>query len=280
MFTLTEVPSKPNIHPTASVHPSAILGKDVSIGPYSIVGKNVIIGDRTKLEAHVLIEKWTQIGDDCHIHFGAVIGSPPQDTKYEGEKSWVVMGDRNVIREYVTINRSTGKNNITKIGSDCLFLTNVHIAHNCELGDHVIIANATALGGHTIIEDYATIGGITGIHQFVRIGKGSMVGGFTGVYQDIPPFMLCEGNPAYVRGINAIGLKRLGMSVKQVSLMKKAFKLLYRTDLNTTQAVKEIKDFEHELPELEQLVSFLKADTIRGITKKIPDPITDIDPSK
>ena len=178
-FLLTAKPSRPQIHSTASVHASAILGKDVVVGPYSIIGENVIIGDRTVLEAHVMIEKWTRIGEDCHLYFGAVIGSQAQDIKYGGEKTWVVIGDRNEIREYVTINRSTGKDTLTQIGNDNIFLTNVHIAHNCQVGNKVIIANMTNLGGHTVVEDFATIGGMTGIHQFVRIGRGCMVGAYT-----------------------------------------------------------------------------------------------------
>ncbi|MGE4169517.1 MAG: acyl-ACP--UDP-N-acetylglucosamine O-acyltransferase [Candidatus Margulisiibacteriota bacterium] len=268
VFTLALKPSRPQIHPTASVHSSAILGKDVSIGPYCIVGENVVIGDRTQLEAHVMVEKWTRIGDDCRIYVGCVIGSAAQDVKYGGEKTWVVIGDRNEIREYVTINRSTGKNTITEIGSDNIFLTHVHIPHNCRIGNHVIIANMTNLGGHTIVEDRATIGGMTGVHQFVRIGQGAMVGAYTRLPQDVPPFMLCEGNPAYIRGMNLVGLKRRGVSKQGIAEIKEIFKVLYRSDKNTTQALDEISKMTMETPEAQHLMGFLKAESHRGITKK------------
>ncbi|NDC82847.1 3-hydroxyacyl-[acyl-carrier-protein] dehydratase FabZ [bacterium] len=168
VFNLAVVPSRPQIHSTAHVHPSAILGKDVEIGPNVLIGEHVIIGDRTRIEANVVIEKWTRIGADNHIHFGCVIGSDPQDSKYKGERSWVVIGDRNVVREYVTINRATGKNETTEIGSDNLFLTSCHIAHNCRIGNGVTIVNHVNVAGHCVIEDKAIIGGMTGIHQFTR----------------------------------------------------------------------------------------------------------------
>lgn len=267
-FLLSEQPSRPQIHPTASVHASAILGKDVVVGPYSIIGEDVIIGDRTVLEAHVMIEKWTKIGEDCHLYFGAVIGSEAQDVKYHGEKTWVVIGDRNEIREYVTINRSTGKDTITEVGSDNIFLTHVHIAHNCKIGDGVIIANTTNLGGHTVVEDKATIGGMTGIHQFVRIGKGCMVGAYTRLPQDVPPFMLCEGNPAYIRGLNLIGMKRRGVSRKGIQEVKDIFKALYRSDKNTSQALQDLSEQTFETEEAQYVLSFIKADSHRGIIKK------------
>ena len=225
-FSLNHVPSSPQIHPTASVHPTAILGKDVTIGPNSIVGEHVEIGDNSILEANTFVEKWTRIGDDCHIHFGCVIGSAAQDIKYKGEKSYVVIGDRNQIREYVTINRPTGKDTTTEIGSDNLFLTNVHIAHNCKVGNRVIIANMTNIGGHSIVEDACVIGGMTGIHQFVRIGRNSMVGAYTRLPQDVPPFMLCEGNPAVIRGINSVGLRRNNISRDAIKEIREIHRML------------------------------------------------------
>ncbi len=271
MSSLTEPPSKPNIHPTASVHPSAVLGKDVHVGAYAIIGESVIVGEGTRIDAHAVLEKWTQVGAGCNIHFGAIIGSPPQDLKYKNEKSWVVIGDRTDIREYVTINRATGKDKVTKIGSDCLFLTNVHVGHNCEIGNGVVIANATHLGGHVVIGDKANVGGITGVHQFVRIGAGAMVGGYAGLYQDIPPYMLCEGNPAHVRGINVVGLRRRGLERDGISAMKSAFKLLFRSKLNTKQALSEIDNIPDQPKELEEFIKFLKAESARGISKKSPE---------
>jgi UDP-N-acetylglucosamine acyltransferase len=265
---LAPKPSRPTIHPTAFVHASALLGKDVVVGPFSIVGEHVEIGDGTILEAHVMVEKWTKIGKDCHIHVGCVIGSDAQDVKYGGEKTWVVIGDRNEIREYVTINRSTGKDTITEIGSDNIFLTHVHIPHNCKIGNHVIIANMTNLGGHTIVEDKVVIGGMTGIHQFVRIGQGAMVGAYTRLPQDVPPFTLCEGNPAHIRGLNLVGMKRRGVTRQGIQEVKEIFKTLYLSDKNTSQALQDLAAMSFETSEAKHLVAFVSQETSRGILKK------------
>ena len=266
-FAFSQIPSRPNIHPTASVHPTAVLGKDVIVGPYSIVGEEVFIGDRTTIEAHVMIDKWTQIGEDNHIHFGAVIGSPGQDTKYSGEKAYVSIGDRNELREYVTINRATGKDQVTRLGNDNMLMTNTHLGHNCNVGSNIIMANMVHVAGHVTIEDYAIIGGLTGVHQFVRIGKGCMIGGYSGLAQDVPPFMTCDGNPAYVRGINAIGIKRRGGDSSTVKELKEAYKLLYRSDVTHKEAIARIEK-ESNSDTLAHLVAFLKQDTSRGISKK------------
>lgn len=267
-FSLNETPSRSQIHPTASVHASAILGKDVIIGPYTKIGENVVIGDRTILESNIMVEKWTKIGSDCHIHFGTVLGSAAQDVKYVGEKTWVVIGDRNIIREYVTINRSTGVDTVTEIGNDNILLTNVHIAHNCKLANNIIIANMTNIAGHTHVENNVTIGGMTGIHQFCRIGEGAMVGAYTRLPQDIPPFMLCEGNPALIRGVNLIGLKRRGVSREGIKEIRDIHKLIFRSDMNTTQAMDAVNKLTINTREGKHLVDFLKVDSPRGITKK------------
>ncbi|MGA0241705.1 MAG: acyl-ACP--UDP-N-acetylglucosamine O-acyltransferase [Candidatus Marinamargulisbacteria bacterium] len=256
------------IHPTASVHASAVLAQGVHVGPYCIINDGVHIGENTLLRAHVMIDKWSQIGANNTIEYGAVIGAPPQDIKYNGEPSQVVMGDHNQIREYVTINRATGKDNMTKIGSNNMLLTNTHIGHNCTIGDHVVMANVVHLGGHTVIQDYVTIGGLTGVHQFVRIGMGAMVGGYSRLIQDVPPFMLCDGNPAYVRNLNAVGCRRRGMSRSTINELKQLFKLLYRSNLNTKQAIAAFEPKE-SLPEVDQLLSFIQVDASRGISKKV-----------
>jgi UDP-N-acetylglucosamine acyltransferase len=267
-FRLSQEPTRPQIHPTARVHETALLGKDVLVGPNTIIGEDVVIGDNTILEANVVVEKWTKIGENCHIHFGSIIGAPPQDLKYQGEKSWVTIGDNNEIREYVTINRATGKDQITKVGSHCLFLTNVHVAHNCEIGNEVVIANQTTLGGHTIIEDKANIGGMTGIHQFVRIGRGSMVGAYTRLPQDVPPYMLCEGNPAVIRSINLVGMKRREIPKEAINEIKDIYKTIYRSDKNMSQVVSEVSKIKSDHEETNHLISFIQAESIRGITKK------------
>ena len=255
------------IHPTASVHSSAILGQGVHIGPYCIVNEGVTIGDHTHLTAHVMVDKWSIIGKHNAIEFGAVIGSQAQDVKYKGEVAHVKIGDHNQIREYVTINRATGKDQVTEIGSNNMLLTNTHIGHNCTVGNKIVMANVVHVGGHVVIEDNATIGGLTGIHQFVRVGKGTMIGGYSRLIQDVPPFMLCDGNPAYVRNLNAIGCKRSGMSKSTLSDLKQLYKLLYRSNLNTKQALSEFSPSETS-EEVEHLLSFIQQDASRGISKK------------
>ncbi len=256
------------IHPTASVHSSAILGQGVHIGPYCIVNEGVQIGENTILRAHVMVDKWCQIGKNNTFEYGAVIGSQAQDVKYKGELSRVIIGDDNQVREYVTINRATGKDQVTRIGNNNMLLTNTHIGHNCTIGNHVVMANVVHLGGHTVIEDNVTIGGLTGIHQFVRIGVGSMIGGYSRLIQDVPPFMLCDGNPAYVRNLNIIGCKRRGVTRASLNELKQLFKLLYRSNLNTKQAIGEFAPAESSA-EVEKLLDFIQQDTSRGISKKV-----------
>ena len=259
--------SRPKVHPTASVHPTAILDKDVVIGPYSVIGERVFIGRNTIIEPHVYVEKYTKIGENNHIHFGCVIGANAQDIKYKGEESWVEIGDYNIFREYVTINRATGAHNVTRIGNNNMLLTNVHVGHNCSIHNHVTIANAVHLGGHVDIDDGATIGGMTGIHQFVRIGKKTMTGGYARLIQDVPPFMLCDGNPAYVRGLNAVGLRRSKVPKTAFSGLKEAYRLLYRSENNLSQALEKLAALDAS-EQLNELRDFLSQDTSRGISKK------------
>ena len=271
VFNLSVIPSRPQIHATASVHSTVILGKDVEIGPNVIIGEHVIVGDRTKIEANVLVEKWTRIGADNHIHFGCVLGSDPQDGKYKGERSWVVIGDRNIIREYVTINRATGKNETTEIGSDNLILTASHIAHNCKVGNFVTIVNQVNIAGHCEIADRAMIGGMTGIHQFTRIGTGAMIGAYTRLPQDVPPFMLCEGNPAIIRTLNLVGMRRRGLSRDTITEVRNIHRIYYQSGKNASQALAELSSIRFQSPEANHLVDFLKTDSPRGILKRAPD---------
>lgn len=267
LFKLGTRLSRQQIHPTASIHPSAVLGKNVVVGPYTIIGPHVIIGDNTIIEAHVMIDTWTQIGEDCHIFFGSVIGSAPQDLKYKGEFSQVVVGNKTILREYVTINRATGHGNVTKIGDECLFLTNVHVGHNCHIGNRVVITNLTHLGGHTTVEDNVVIGGIVGVHQFVRIGRGAMVGGYSRLPQDVPPFTLVEGNPAYVRGLNLVGLRRSGIPLASIQSIKSVYKTVFRSGLNTSQAMDAIQEMALDDVHANYLVQFLKSSSKRGYTR-------------
>lgn len=267
-FAFTQAPSKPQIHPTAWVHPTAVLGQDVVIGAYSIVKEHVVIGDRTILEAHVMVEKWSQIGEDCHIYFGTVVGSSAQDVKYKGEKSLVKIGDRCVIREYVTINRATGPEAVTEIGCDNLIFTGAHIGHNCRIGNHVILTNLVQLGGHCDVEDHAILGGNVGVHQFVRIGTGSMVGGYSRLASDVAPYTLCEGNPAEVRSLNVVGIKRRGAGMTDLKELKHVFKTLFRNKLNTQQALDALAQMDIQSEYAKRLIAFFNEDSKRGVLKR------------
>jgi UDP-N-acetylglucosamine acyltransferase len=268
VYAFTHTPSRPQIHPTASVHPTAVLGENVKVGAYSSVGEHVVIGDGTRLEANVMIEKWTEIGSDCHIYSGAVIGSQAQDMKYKGERSLVKIGDRNTIREYVTINRATGPDCETVIGNDNLIFTSVHIGHNCTIGNHVILTNMATLGGHVVIEDRVVVGGCVGVHQFTRIGTGAMIGGYSKVHSDVPPFLLCEGNPAEIRTINVVGLRRSGAKSDELNELKHVFKCLFRNQLNTQQALEALAQDDIQGASSQRLIQFMSESSKRGVLKK------------
>ncbi len=255
---------------TAVVHPTAKLGKGVRIGAYSIIGEDVEIGDNTMIGTSVVVSRWTKIGKDCRISHGTTIGTPPQDHKYRGEKSWVVIGDRCQIREFVTIHLPTGEGNTTRIGNDVMIQIYSHIPHNANIGNNVVIAGYVAMAGHAQIDDYAIIGGMTTIHQFVRIGKMAMIGGNSRIAKDIPPFMLAEGNPMQVRALNSVGLMRRGVSAESQNELKKAFKILFKSGLNLTQAIFELKKkLNVSYPEISYLIEFLEQETDRGILKKM-----------
>ena len=246
------------IHPTAIIHATAELEPGVRIGPFCVVEEGTRIGANSVLHAHVTIQKYTQIGQDCEIHGGTILGGTPQDTKFKGEKSFVVIGDRNVIREFVTIHRASGEGKATQIGSDNMLMAYSHIGHNCEIGNHVTMASYVGISGHVTIHDRATLGGITGIHQFCRIGSYAMVGGLSGVSQDIPPYMVANGQRARVIDININGLRRAGISPKVRGELRIAFKLLYRANLNQSQALESIVNEIETSPELEHLLKFIR----------------------
>lgn len=231
------------IHPTAQVDISAKLGEGVIVGPYAIIGKDCHIGDHSEIFAHAVIGSGTIIGANNEIHYGAIIGDKPQDIGYKNESTNVIIGDNNRIREYVTIHKATGPGNSTVIGNNCFLMSFVHIAHNCKIGNNVVIVNMTNLAGHVVIEDNATIGGMVAIPQFLKVGKLAMVGGYSRLFQDVPPFMLAEGNPAEVHAINAVGIKRNPQLIpKEVApVIKDAYRILYRQGLNVSQAVDQIK---------------------------------------
>ncbi len=234
------------------------------MGAYAVVGERVTIGARTEIGPHAILEPFTSIGQECRIFPGAIVGASPQDLKFTGEESYLVMGDRNVVRECVTINRATGLGETTRIGDDNLFMAYVHVAHNCVIGSHTVLSNGVTLAGHIVVEDYARIGGLTGLHQFIRIGKMAMIGGMSRLTQDVPPFMLVEGNPAKVYGTNVVLLQRCEVPANVRTTLKRAYKLLYRSGLNVSQALERMAGLDPS-PELAHLRAFVDRST-RGLT--------------
>jgi UDP-N-acetylglucosamine acyltransferase len=264
------------IHPTAVIHPGAELHQTVQIGAYAVIGNNVKVGPETTIGAHAVLEGPTEIGARNQIFPGAAIGLEPQDLKYDGAPSWVRIGDDNRIREYVTINRATGAGEATLIGNGNLLMAYVHVAHNCLIGDSVVISNAVNLAGHVHIESKATIGGMVGIHQFVHIGRLAMVGGMSRIDRDVPPYMRVEGNPARVRTLNLVGLKRAGMTADQIGQLKKAFRTLYRSGDTLSQGLEHLDllpDNEH----LQHLRRFLQLSQMEGRRGLIPGRRTKVE---
>lgn len=261
---------KSAIHPTAIVDSNARLDRDVKIGPYSIIGGDVEIGAGTTVGPHCVIERWTKIGRDCQIFTGAVLGGVTQDLKFKGERSFVKIGDRNRIREYVTINRSTAKDGATIIGNDNLIMAYSHIAHDCVICNKVIIANCGTLAGHCTMHDGSILGGLAGLHQFVQVGTLAIIGGCSKVVKHIPPYAMADGHPARVYGLNIIGLNRAGISSKAKMYLKRAFKILFNSGHALPRAFKEIKETIPSCKEIDDLVNFLKiakADTKRGVCR-------------
>lgn len=261
----TSHPAGSRIHATALVDPSAELADDVTVGPYSIVGPGVTVGAGTRIGPHVLIERDTTVGAACAIHKGAVLGTDPQDLKYAGEPTQLLVGDRTVIREYATLNRGTTALGHTRVGSDCLLMAYSHVAHDCSLGDHVIVSNAVNMGGHVTIGDWAIVGGMTPIHQFVRIGAHAFVGGGSRAAKDIPPFVKAAGSPIQLYGLNTVGLQRRGFSEDVRRELKRAYRLFFLSTYNTSQALARARDELRALPEIETFISFFEASE-RGVS--------------
>ncbi len=247
------------IHPLAIIHPKARLAPDVEVGPASSIGENVSIDSGTTIAANVFITGETKIGKNNKIFSGAVIGTEPQDLKFRGEKTFLEIGDNNIIREYVTIHRgSAGGIGKTIIGSNCFLMVSSHIAHDCRIGNSVGMTNLTSLGGHVTIGNEVWIGGMVGIHHFVTVGKLAFIGGYSKVVKDIPPFMLADGRPTKIRGLNIIGLKRANFSDAKISILKRAYQLLYRSELNISQALERIEYEVEKIPEIVELIAFIK----------------------
>lgn len=255
------------IHPTAIIQPGAKLAENVTVGPYSVIGENVIIGSGTTVAAHVVIEGWTEIGCDNRIFQFSSIGADPQDLKYAGEKTTLKIGDRNRIREFVTLNRGTEEGGgMTTIGDDNLFMAYSHVAHDCIVNNHVILANGATLAGHVEVESTAILGGLSAIHQFCRIGSHTMISGGAMVAQDIPPYTVAQGDRAKTVGLNLIGLKRRGFSEETVRGIKKAYRVIFRSGLRLEEALAQVDEEIESTPELGHFVNFIK-NSQRGIAR-------------
>ncbi len=251
------------LHPTAVIDPRAEIGPDVVVGPYAVIGPRVVIGESSEVGPHAVLERDVTLGRRCFVGAGTVLGGAPQDLKYRGEPSSVVIGDEVRIREYTTVNRGTAARGVTSIGAGAYVMSYVHVAHDCAIGAHAVIANAVQLAGHVTIGDHATLGGQTPVHQFVRIGTHAFVGGGSRLPQDVPPYTRVAGSPLKLYGINVVGLRRAGFPDDTVRALQHAFRLLFNSRLTTTQAIERLRA-QPGVPEVETLVAFV-AGTERGI---------------
>jgi len=253
-----------SISDLAVVAKSAKIGADVEIGPYAIIEDGVELGPRVRIWPHAYICNGTTIGEETVIHMGAVVGHIPQDLAFEGKKTYLHIGKRNVIREYATIHRGTKEGSSTVIGDDCYLMAVSHVGHNCQLGNNVVVANGALLAGYVTVEDSAFVSGNVVVHQFCRIGRLSMIGGFTGINKDVPPYMLVRG-PSVVRSVNLVGLRRAKLAREVIENIKEAYKILYSSNLNTSQAIEEMKKLKPS-KEIDHLIGFVEGSK-RGICK-------------
>jgi UDP-N-acetylglucosamine acyltransferase len=256
------------IHPTAIIDPKAELDSDVTVGPWCTIGPNVRIGKGTKLVSHVVVDGWTTIGSDNTIFPFATLGLVPQDLKYKGERTELTIGNRNNIREYVSIHLGTAQGGgFTRVGDGNLLMGYVHLGHDVIIGNHAILANYVGLAGHAVIDDYAIIGGQTGVNQFVRVGAHAYVGGQSGIEKDIPPFCIALGNrPMSIRGANIVGLRRRGFAADTITKINEAIKLWIRSDVEKERCLLEIESQYGEIPEIQNLVAFIRSSE-GGVTR-------------
>jgi len=254
------------IHPSAIVSPEAKISPGVEVGAFSIIENDVEIGEGTIVHNNVTIEAGARIGKNNIIYPFSVLAAIPQDLKFRGQHSQLVIGDNNTIREFVTISRSTIEGNKTVVGNNCLFMANSHTGHDCIIGNNCIVVNSVALAGHVVLEDYVVLGGLVGVHQFVKIGKNVMVGAHSMVVKDIPPYGLFSGNPLHYEGLNIVGLKRRNFKPGTIEELKKAYTLIYNSGLNVSQALKKIKSDLPQTKEIKHLVGFIES-CERGISK-------------
>ena len=253
------------IHPTAVVSPDAVIGENVEIGPFALVGEQCTIGDGSVLGPRATLERNVRLGARVKVGVGSVLGGDPQDLKFRGEETWVEIGDGTTIREYSTINRGTTQSYKTTVGRNCLIMSYVHLGHDCHVGDHVIISNGSQFAGHVTVEDRVGISGLCAFHQFVRDGRNAYVGGCSRVAKDVPPFVKAVGNPVKLYGLNSVGLQRSGFSDATIAELKKAYRLLFRSDLNLGQAIERARaELNVGIPEVHAMLAFVEASE-RGV---------------
>ncbi|MFH1976481.1 MAG: acyl-ACP--UDP-N-acetylglucosamine O-acyltransferase [Pseudomonadota bacterium] len=255
------------IHETAIINSSAEIDSNVDIGAYSIIGENVFIGSGTVIGPHVVIDPFVTIGRNCRIFQYAAIGAVPQSLKFEGEKTYVKIGNGTIIREFVTIHRGTGfGGGITEVGEENFLMAYTHIAHDCRVGRKVVMANNATLAGHITIGDHATIGGLVAVHQFVKIGEYAFVGGKSAVVKDVPPYVIAAGDRAELHGLNSVGLKRHGFSPTTLSLLKKTYRIIFRIGLTMNEAIERVRAEVEQIPEVVNFIDFIKSSQ-RGVTR-------------
>jgi len=256
----------PQIHPTAIVAPGAMLAETVVIGPYCVVGEDVALGQRVTLRSHVVIDGRTTIGEGTRLFPFASVGLEPQDLKYRGERSELVIGRNNTIREYVTMNPGTeGGGMVTRVGDYCLFMVGAHVAHDCQIGDHVVMANNATLAGHVTVGDYAILGGLCAVHQYVRIGRHAMIGGMSGVERDVIPYGQVIGDRARLCGLNIIGMQRRGFSREDIQALRNAYQFLFAADGTLSDRVAETAERFGGTGPVDDVISFIRADSSRAI---------------
>src|SRR5450759_196122 len=256
--------TRQRIHPTAIISPDAEIAADVEIGAFAIVGEGCVIGAGSVIAPRATLERNVTLGCSVKVGIGTILGGAPQDLKYAGEETSVEIDDDTMIREYVTVNRGTSHSFKTTVGKDCLLMTYVHIGHDCRVGNSVILSNVVQLAGHVAIEDKAIISGLSAVHQFARVGRHSFIGGMSRVSKDIPPFLKAVGSPVKLYGLNTIGLQRSGMDEATILELKRAYRLLFRSDLNITQAIERAQSELDPLPEVQELLRFVEASE-RGV---------------
>ncbi len=255
------------IHETAIVHPNARIGRNVVIGPYAIIGEHVVLGDNCVVGPQVQIDGWTTIGEGNRFYHGATIGCEPQDLKFEGEKSFLIIGDHNLFRENVTISRgTTGGGGETLIGNHNLFMAYSHIAHDCKVGNHIVLGTYSGLAGHVTIEDRVIISSMSGAHQFTKLGKMAMIGACSKIVKDVPPYIMVDGNPAKVSGINVVGLRRNGVDSEIRNEIKHAYRILYRSNLTIAKAIEQMEQELQGSKEIDHFIRFLR-NAERGILR-------------